>query len=150
MKTHNYISVKDVKNEITDLNDEAHTLQRNVSHVKDVVKDATANNMDKVERAGEETLSIYEFERQELVDKINQLANLLSDIEQYSCVEYPEVINEEHLETHFRDWTMDVYGIDIDAFPFCYISWDNAIENMTQQDYKSIEFDGETFWVKCA
>jgi len=150
LSTQRYINVNELKSELSKRQDDIERVLKNISHMRNVIKTADEAGQEKVVQAGEESINDFAFERQEYLDDLAKLTDLLSDIETYNCLEDPEVVNEDHFETHLREQSMDIHGVDIDAFPFCYIDWDKAREALMEQDYASIEFAGDTFWVKVA
>ncbi len=150
LNTQRYINVNELKSKILNLQEEFFTTQAKLASIIANREQAKSDDFENVVEACESTRISLQDDETDIANEILKLKELLADIETYNCLEDPEVVNEEYFETHMRDTAMDIHGVDIDAFPFCYIDWERACENMTQQDYKSIDFDGETFWVKVA
>lgn len=68
---------------------------------------------------------------------------------QYHGAWYPiTLINDTHFEDYARELAEDTGAIDRDAgWPNNFINWTEAAEAL-QGDYTSVDFDGETYWVR--
>jgi hypothetical protein len=55
------------------------------------------------------------------------------------------LISEDDFEAFAEQETETVNGIDCSHWPFDCIDWTKAADAL-KQDYKPIEFDGETYW----
>jgi len=150
LNTQLYINVPDLKSEIENLQDEFSTTQAKIANVIKTREQAKSDDLEDVVEACESTRISLQDDETDIGDEVLKLKELLSDIETYNTFNEAEVINEDHFEAHMREQAMDIHGVDIDAFPFCFIDWQNAGWSLKQNDYKSIEFAGDTFWVKVA
>lgn len=58
------------------------------------------------------------------------------------------LIHESHFENYARDLAEDLgYISRDDHWPHTCIDWEQAAREL-QQDYTSVDFDGETYWVR--
>lgn len=59
------------------------------------------------------------------------------------------LINDSHFEAYAEEYAEEIGAIDPSAasWPLMHIDWAAAADDL-QQDYTSIEFDGETYWVR--
>jgi hypothetical protein len=58
------------------------------------------------------------------------------------------LIADSHFEEYAQELAEDIGAIAKDApWPACHIDWTAAADAL-QQDYSSIEWDGETYWVR--
>ena len=59
------------------------------------------------------------------------------------------LIHEDYFEDHARELAEDLgyYNNKNERWPYTCIDWEKAAEEL-QQDYTSVDFDGETYWVR--
>ncbi len=59
------------------------------------------------------------------------------------------LIRDSYFTEYARELASDLYGKEIDdaKWPFDHIGWDSAADAL-KQDYMSIDFDGETYWIR--
>lgn len=76
------------------------------------------------------------------------LEELVEECERFSGWSDGDVllINDDYFEEWAMDEAHNVSGIDVNTWPFNHIDWTLAVEAL-QQDYKQVEFRGQTFWV---
>jgi hypothetical protein len=94
----------------------------------------------------------FSEEDQERLDALQKLANDLrvDDLENY---DEPTMIVDSYFENYAREVAEEFGCIDTkgncmtDQWPYNCIDWEKASEEL-QQYYISVEFDGETYWIK--
>lgn len=69
----------------------------------------------------------------------------LSDLFDHLWSGATALISDDGFEDFARDDAESVTGIDMSQWPFDHIDWEAAAISL-QQDYKPIDFDGETWW----
>lgn len=58
------------------------------------------------------------------------------------------LIHDDYFETYAEQLADDIGAIDRDArWPLTHIDWAAAAEDL-KQDYTSIDFDGQTYWIR--
>jgi hypothetical protein len=55
------------------------------------------------------------------------------------------LVSESDFEEYAHEMAEDVSGQDMSSWPFDHIDWDTAAHAL-KLDYKSVDFDGETYW----
>ena len=88
-----------------------------------------------------------EFENQEELDS---LIALQDEAEGYAADwKYGEqLIRDSYFEDFARQEAEDLGYIKNDtSWPYTCIDWEQAADEL-QQDYTSVEFDGETYWIR--
>ena len=82
-------------------------------------------------------------------DETEERAILVAFMEEQDAADYGEAfIAEWHFEDYARELAEDLGTIDADAnWPLTYIDWPAAARAL-QQDYTSIELEGNTFWYR--
>lgn len=98
-------------------------------------------------RADDEDDELDEFELARL-EALKGLESELGDLGRYSRNE-PTAIADSSFEDYARETASDLYGKEIDQarWPFDHIDWSAAADAL-QQDYRSFEFEDETYWVR--
>ena len=101
---------------------------------------------------GEETSQI-ELDGTDLTAEHEELAKLLALAKQGEDYapdwSYGEtMISDTYFETYAEELARDIGAIDRDAaWPVRHIDWE-AAANELKQNYTSIDFDGETYWIR--
>jgi hypothetical protein len=82
-------------------------------------------------------------------DEFDELADFVEECQQYSSdFDYGEaVISDHYFPQYAEKLANDAYNIDNYSWPFNCIDWDEAAEEL-KQDYTSVEYQGETYWVR--
>lgn len=85
----------------------------------------------------------------EYPDDADELATLLAFREEVRSSEFDyglTFIRDDYFEEYAEDYASDVGALrDSAQWPYCHIDWKAAAEAL-QQDYTSVEFDGDTYW----
>jgi hypothetical protein len=88
-----------------------------------------------------------EFENQEELDS---LIALQDQCEGYAVDwKYGEtLIRDTYFQDYAKELASDIGAISHDEqWPLNCIDWEEAVDEL-QQDYTSVEFDGETYWIR--
>lgn len=88
-------------------------------------------------------------------DELDELDNeefiALTDLRD-QCDRFPDwnkgltLINDDYFEEYAREIAEDLHD-DIDGWPLDHVDWAAAAEAL-KQDYRSVTFDGQIFWVR--
>jgi hypothetical protein len=81
------------------------------------------------------------------MDRLKELTDLegeLGDLEMKARDE-PTLIHDADFEDYARQFHEDINGKGVTGWPYDYIDWKAAAEAL-QQDYSSVDFDGDTWW----
>jgi antirestriction protein len=105
------------------------------------------------ERESAETVG--EWEASTECGELAQLEELLSDLEgmggdeQWEGVWYPvTLIRDSYFEDYAQELADDIGAVPDNAtWPNNCIDWERAAREL-QQDYTSVEFDGDTYWTR--
>jgi hypothetical protein len=57
------------------------------------------------------------------------------------------LVSESDFKEYAQEMAEDVSGQDMSSWPFDHIDW-SAAAHALKIDYKSVDFDGETYWYK--
>lgn len=97
-----------------------------------------------------EDLKESENDYSEEAEELEALIKLREECEDY-CPDWihgETLINDSYFEDYAKELANDCYGMIKDIkWPFTCIDWEKATEEL-QQDYSSVEFDGETYWYR--
>jgi antirestriction protein len=120
---------------------------RDISHTDDVI-----DSRDVIERIAELS-DLREEDGQLDEDDAEELATLLdlASEGENSAADWQfgaTLIHDDYFEEYARQLADDIGAVDSDAgWPTSYIDWTAAAEAL-KMDYSSVEFDGETYWVR--
>ena len=86
-----------------------------------------------------------EIERLELLERLER--DLGGDLHIFANNGEPLIEDGKEFEDYARDLADDLHGTEKCEWPSTCIDWKQAAEEL-QQDYTSIEFDGDTYWYR--
>ena len=78
-------------------------------------------------------------------DENERYAMLLHLSDQIDFSHVKALVSENDFEEYAQQQAEDVSGQDMTAWPFDHIDW-AAAAHALKIDYKSVNFDGETYW----
>lgn len=86
------------------------------------------------------------------VDELATLRKLVEEIDQSAgdnARDGVALIRDAYFEEYAQEEASDIYGKELreSTWPFCHIDWTAAVEAL-QQDYSTVDYDGETYWVR--
>lgn len=84
-----------------------------------------------------------------LTRELDILRKLAEQGEDFADWEYGEtLIHEDYFTEYYTELIQDTSDVsDWDAFPFRHIDWD-AVADEGKQDYSTIDFDGQTYYIR--
>lgn len=158
--TDDVIDSRDVISRIEELESEREDL---ASEVKDALaardEAETAADMDGEDESSRETFgeavdalrsaeSDLETWDEEKGEELTALKSLASEAEGCSdWVHGATLIHDAYFPTYAEDLVSDIGDLPCDLPGYIVIDWE-ATANNIQQDYMSVDFDGQTYWVR--
>lgn len=99
-----------------------------------------------IERIAALELATVNAAREGLDADLEQELADLSELSNMVTLEGRTMIRQSYFQTYCQDETESLYGVDIGTWPFTYIDWEAAAEQL-QMDYEEVEFGDYTYWV---
>jgi hypothetical protein len=94
--------------------------------------------------------ALSEWDNGDDAEELKALKALQDQAEGYSDWQHgAQLISDYYFEDYARDLAEDLHGSAVRnvSWPFDCIDWKQAAEAL-QQDYTSVDFDGNTYWVR--
>lgn len=92
--------------------------------------------------------ALEEFDEYDEGEELTALKDLQNEAEGYSdWIHGATLIHDDYFEQYAQDLAEDL-GMDrTQPWPHSCIDWEKAADEL-KQDYTSVDFDGETFWIR--
>lgn len=145
----NVLDSRDIIARIEELQDERNTLQGTIDTAKEAHEEEETDKgayQDDLE-AVEEALS--EWDESEEGNELKVLLALQEEAEASPDWKYGEtLIRDTYFETYARELAEDCGMIEkCDTWPGRCIDWEQAADEL-KQDYFSVDFDGQDYWIR--
>jgi uncharacterized protein (UPF0335 family) len=144
------IDSRDVIERIEELEGERESLQQDVEDAEAAVIEADGIDSEDAE-AAEATAreALADWDNSEEAGELAALKALAEEGEGYSDWEHgAQLIRDSYFETYAMELADEIGATsDNDAWPLNCIDWEKAAREL-RMDYSSIDFDGETYWVR--
>jgi DNA repair exonuclease SbcCD ATPase subunit len=126
--------IGELEGEIEALNEERDELTSN----EVTLSDADNDRVDEIDE-----------ELKELQEQLEPLVSLADEASSSPDWEYGEtLISDSYFKEYARELAEDIDAIPKNApWPICFVDWDAASEAL-KMDYTSVDFAGETFWIR--
>lgn len=138
------IDSRDVIARIEDLESDVESLYQTwLEEYNEISEIKLEDNSDTRERFDQE------HHDEDIVEELRALKALADDASSSPDWSYGEgLIKDSYFETYAEQLADDIGAIDRNAnWPINCIDWEKAAEQL-KQDYMSVEFDGETYWIR--
>lgn len=131
-----------------------------VSEVKEKIEELEDLLQQSLDTLGIENLADYEgtegkedpayFEAEDVNEELQAWEDFLSEIESYVGSEDEWLIPEEDFEDYAREMASDLYGVDLDTWPFWHIDWDDAADDLKQDFAEVTSPEGDAYYVRAS
>ena len=159
--TDNVIDSRDIIARIEYLESEREPLTDAVDQAQEALNDLDGNDFDEVstfEEAEQEAkdalkaayANVKDWDESDEGQELAKLKAFAEEAEGYAeDWRYgATLIHEDYFEDYARDLAAEGdYDMKNEQWPYTCIDWAKAAEEL-QQDYTSVDFDGETYWVR--
>ena len=159
--TDNVIDSRDIIDRIEYLESEREPLTDAVDQAQEALNDLDGNDFDEVstfEEAEQEAkdalkaayANVKDWDESDEGQELAKLKAFAEEAEGYAeDWRYgATLIHEDYFEDYARDLAAEGdYDMKNEQWPYTCIDWAKAAEEL-QQDYTSVDFDGETYWVR--
>ena len=159
--TDNVIDSRDIIDRIEYLESEREPLTDAVDQAQEALNDLDGNDFDEVstfEEAEQEAkdalkaayANVKDWDESDEGQELAKLKAFAEEAEGYAeDWRYgATLIHEDYFEDYARDLAAEGdYDMKNEQWPYTCIDWAQAAEEL-QQDYTSVDFDGETYWVR--
>jgi len=159
--TANVIDSRDIIDRIEYLESEREPLTDAVDQAQEALNDLDGNDFDEVstfEEAEQEAkdalkaayANVKDWDESDEGQELAKLKAFAEEAEGYAeDWRYgATLIHEDYFEDYARDLAAEGdYDMKNEQWPYTCIDWAKAAEEL-QQDYTSVDFDGETYWVR--
>lgn len=97
----------------------------------------------------DESRAAWAIENEDDAEELRILKALAEEGEGYGDWNHGEtLIRDSYFETYAQQFAEDIGALEgCDTWPATCIDWERAAREL-QQDYTSIEYDGETYWIR--
>jgi uncharacterized protein (UPF0335 family) len=159
--TDNVIDSRDIIDRIEYLESEREPLTDAVDQAQEAVNDLDGNDFDEVstfEEAEQEAkdalkaayANVKDWDESDEGQELAKLKAFAEEAEGYAedWRHGATLIHEDYFEDYARDLAAEGdYDMKNEQWPYTCIDWAKAAEEL-QQDYTSVDFGGETYWVR--
>ena len=160
--TDNVLDSRDIIARIEYLESERESLTDAVDTVQETLDDLDASDFEEVsefEEAEQTTkdelataqANVKDWDESDEGQELAKLKTFAEEVESSSSdwTYGATLIHEDYFEDHARELAKDLgdYNSKNERWPYTCIDWEKAAEEL-QQDYTSVDFDGETYWVR--
>lgn len=98
-----------------------------------------------------ELLTLAEWDEGDDGAELAALKGLAEEASQYSSDwQHGEaLIRDSYFETYAQELADDIEAVKSDAnWPNNHIDWESAAEELQQEDYTTVDYDGVTYWIR--
>ena len=159
--TDNVLDSRDIIDRIEYLESEREPLTDAVDQAQEALNDLDGNDFDEVstfEEAEQEAkdalkaayANVKDWDESDEGQELAKLKAFAEEAEGYASdwTYGATLIHEDYFEDYARDLAAEGdYDMKNEQWPYTCIDWAKAAEEL-QQDYTSVDFDGETYWVR--
>lgn len=139
----NIIDSRDIIARIDELTADRQALVDAIDVAKELVDDETNDRVEAAKDAYQEWIDGDDSEELTKLEALRDEAESSTSDWQYGAT----LINDDYFVEYAKDLADDLGAIKSSDWPLNCIDWEMAAEAL-QQDYTSVDFDGQEFWVR--